>query len=124
MRVYCFILLMLISSIGLSQPTDVILKNTASKLPNEKMALQRFLQSNIQYPDLARENSIEGCVTVLVHLNSSEKNCTTKVINGIGYGCDEEAVRLIKLLCKLRPSLLEDQPSKTDVIMNIIFKLR
>ena len=58
--------------------------------------LGEFIEANLQYPKKAREQKITGIVVVqfVVEMDGSLSN--VKVIKGIGAGCDEEAVRLIK----------------------------
>ena len=50
----------------------------------------------LKYPELAIENNISG--VVIVEMDGDE-NCmlsNPRVIKGIGYGCDEEALRMAK----------------------------
>jgi len=50
--------------------------------------------TNIIYPKEAMENGIAGTVIVKVKFDS---NCNFNVwlVSGIGYGCDEEAIRVV-----------------------------
>jgi len=66
--------------------------------PGGKEALVKFLMENIKYPDEARKNKVEGVVHISYDVDHSGKITAEKVIHGIGYGCDEEALRLVKLL--------------------------
>lgn len=61
-------------------------------------ALNQFISSKLQYPEKALKHKIEGNVKVKYTLNSKGKVIKTKLLNGIGFGCDEEAIRLVKLL--------------------------
>ncbi len=55
-----------------------------------------YLKANVQYPTSARANRIEGEVTVSFVVKSDSTFGDFKVIKGIGFGCDEELIRLIK----------------------------
>jgi TonB family protein len=59
-------------------------------------AYKQYLEKNIRYPELAKTNKTEGRVTVefTVEPNGTLANFT--IIRGIGSGCDEELIRLIK----------------------------
>ena len=52
----------------------------------------------MRYPEEALQQRVEGSVTVRYDTNVFGAVVDAKVIHGIGYGCDEEAVRLVKLL--------------------------
>ena len=66
--------------------------------PGGSKAYREFIQSNLVYPKEAIENKIEGSVFAEYEVDFEGKVKTAKILHGIGYGCDEEALRLIKLL--------------------------
>lgn len=61
-------------------------------------AMKVFIKQQLSYPKKAKAKKIEGTVYVRYTINYKGKVIDTKIISGIGYGCDEEAVRLVKLL--------------------------
>ncbi|HOP04706.1 MAG TPA: energy transducer TonB [Tenuifilaceae bacterium] len=63
-----------------------------------KELLRKFLAENLKYPAEALEKGIQGDVIVAYKINSKGEVFDATVEKGIGYGCDEEAVRLVKLL--------------------------
>ncbi len=60
-------------------------------------AFRKFVSENMQYPKEALENDIEGIVHLKIDINFKGKVIGAKVMKGIGYGCDKEAIRIIKL---------------------------
>jgi TonB family protein len=66
--------------------------------PGGKKALDDFIKSHLQYPEEAIKNKVEGTVAVEYDVDVFGKVILTKVKHGIGYGCDEEAVRLVEML--------------------------
>ncbi|HNV50455.1 MAG TPA: energy transducer TonB [Bacteroidales bacterium] len=68
------------------------------KYPGGKAAFQEFIRKNLKYPPEALKNKIEGAVHIKYRVNGLGKVVEAKVIHGLGYGCDEEALRLIWLL--------------------------
>jgi len=66
--------------------------------PGGPKAMVAFIQSQLQYPEAAQEAKIQGSVHVQVSINHLGAVIQAKVISGIGYGCDEEALRVSKLL--------------------------
>lgn len=68
------------------------------QFPGGKAAFQEFIRTNLQYPKAAIENKIEGTVHVAYHVDGLGNVLDCVVTHGIGYGCDEEAVRIIMLM--------------------------
>ncbi len=66
--------------------------------PGGKKALDEFVKSNLRYPEEALNNKIEGTVSVEYDVDVFGKVILAKVKHGIGYGCDEEALRIVELL--------------------------
>lgn len=66
--------------------------------PGGKDAFIEFIHSNLKYPELALANKIEGFVHLSYEVNNLGEIVSVHVKKGLGYGCDEEAVRLIRLL--------------------------
>lgn len=73
--------------------------------PGGKDKMIQFLNEQIQYPQLARENEIEGKVYTQFVVNVDGSLSNLKVVRGIGYGCDEEALRIIRLMPQWLPGL-------------------
>lgn len=61
-------------------------------------AMRKFIGTNMVYPEKALSNGIEGTVTVKFTINHKGKVIEAKTIHKLGYGCDEEALRLVRLL--------------------------
>ena len=57
--------------------------------------LMRYVKQNISYPTVAREIGVEGIVYVSFVVNESGNVESAKVMKGIGYGCDEEVIRVV-----------------------------
>jgi len=91
--------------------------------PGGNDALFKFMLQNLKYPELAREKKTMGTVFVyfVVKANGSVDNVRIK--RGIGDGCDEEAVRVVRLMPKWVPG--EDKGKKVNVsfYLPVQFKL-
>ncbi len=61
-------------------------------------AMRLFIAQQMRYPKAALEQKIEGTVYIKYSINYQGKVVNTKVISSLGHGCDEEAIRLVKLL--------------------------
>jgi len=61
-------------------------------------AFKKFIKDNLKYPKEAFEKKVEGTVLVRYDIDYKGRVTDAKVKKGIGHGCDEEAMRVIKLL--------------------------
>jgi len=81
-----------------------------------------FITNNLKYPPEAIKNKIEGTVIVKYEINDKGHITHTKIISGIGYGCDEEAERVVRLL-EFKVSKSRDLKFKFYKTIQIHFKL-
>jgi len=59
---------------------------------------KEFIAHNQQYPKEALEAGVEGSVVVGYEINDNGDVVSPHVLKGLGYGCDEEALRLVRML--------------------------
>lgn len=90
--------------------------------PGGQPAMKDFLRKELQYPLEAREAKIEGSVLVQFTVNHLGAVVHTKVISGIGYGCDEEAERVVNAL-QFEADKNRGYKSKTTQTLGIHFRL-
>jgi protein TonB len=69
-----------------------------AEYPGGSEALKKFVKENLRYPQEAVLHRVEGKVFLKYEVNDKGKVHSVVVVNGIGYGCDEEAKRIVKLL--------------------------
>jgi len=86
-------------------------------------AFYKYAASEIRYPIEARQNGVEGQVDVQFVVEKDGSLSTVKAINGIGSGCDEEAVRVVQNASKFRPGSQRGKKLRVQMEIPIIFKL-
>ncbi|MFC1731201.1 energy transducer TonB [candidate division KSB1 bacterium] len=84
---------------------------------------QLFLRKNIKYPELAREIGIEGIVHIGFIVEKDGSLSNIKLLRGIGGGCDEEALRVSKMMPDWNPGTQRNKPVRVKMSMPIHFKL-
>ena len=85
--------------------------------------LFEFIGNNVVYPQEAKEAGIEGKVFVEFYIERDGTVCDAKVLRGIGYGCDEEALRVIGLMPEWSPGKQRGKAVRVRYTMPINFKL-
>ncbi len=61
-------------------------------------AFKEFIAENVRYPEAALEAKVEGTVIVEYDIFDNGDVGNPRVLKGLGYGCDEEAIRVVSLL--------------------------
>ena len=83
----------------------------------------QFLQQNIKYPQMARESGIQGTVYVTFVVEKNGAVSDVRVLRGIGGGCDEEAIRVIRAMPKWNAGKQRGKPVRVQFNMPIKFTL-
>lgn len=76
------------------QPFTVV--EQMPEFPGGDAARVRFLQENIVFPQMAKESGITGTVYITFVVGKDGKLSNFRILRGIGGGCDEEAIRVLK----------------------------
>lgn len=99
------------------------LVDVVPEFPGGLEAFGRFLASHIRFPATARENHIQGRVIVSFIVEKDGTLSNVKVTQGIGGGCDEEAVRVIKMCPSWKPGMQNGKPVRVQYSVPISFSL-
>lgn len=94
------------------------------EFPGGPAKLLEYIQKNLEYPEAARENEIQGRVFVGFIVEEDGSVSNVKILRGIGYGCDEEAIRLVNSLPKFKPGKQRGKPIRVQYNLPIVFKLK
>ena len=89
----------------------------------ELTELVEFLESNLVYPELGRENGIEGIVIIEFTVAIDGSIQEPKVVQGLGLGFDKEAIRLVNMMPKWKPAQQGIRAVNSKVRMPIAFSL-
>ena len=94
------------------------------QFPGGDQAMMDFVAKNVQYPEEAKEKEISGRVMVGFIVEKDGSISDVKVVKGIGGGCDEEAVRVVKAMPKWKPGKEKGKPVRVSYMMPFTFKLQ
>ncbi len=92
--------------------------------PGGEVELQRYLNKNIDYPIMARESGIQGRVYVTFVVETNGSITDVRVMRGIGGGCDEEAVRVVKMMPKWTAGMQRGRPVRVQFNLPVRFVLQ
>jgi protein TonB len=94
------------------------------EFPGGDANLYKFLAENIKYPQMAKESGIQGRVFVTFVVERDGKVSDVRVLRGIGGGCDEEAVRVVKAMPKWTPGKQRGKSVRVQYNLPVKFTLQ
>ena len=97
------IICLLISSTAFAQSDKKDETKYTEKKPVPSVDVPKYLGANIHYPAEARRNNIQGRVEVKFIVDKHGRVRDVTVAKGIGGGCDEEAIRVVKKMPRWKP---------------------
>ena len=82
------------------------------EFPGGSMEMMKFIQNNIVYPKNAKEKNISGKLFLKYIINADGTISNIKILKGVAGcpECDEEGVRVVKLMPKWKPGMLNGKP--------------
>ncbi|HTN45019.1 MAG TPA: TonB family protein [Flavipsychrobacter sp.] len=94
-----------------------------SQMPEFDGDLDAYLTRNLKYPALARENDIQGRISVQFVVNADGSISEATLLKSIGGGCDEEALRVVKGMPRWKAGRNNGEAVRVYVILPINFSL-
>lgn len=93
-----------------------------SAVPAGGMAgLYQYLDKNVRYPESAKKKKVEGKVFVEFVVERDGRVTRPRVLAGLGYGCDEEAIRLITGYARWTPGKMYGRPQRQLYVLPVQF---
>lgn len=84
----------------------------------------KWVNQNLVYPEIAKENGVQGRVTMQFTVNPDGSVSNVKVLRGVDPSLDQEAVRVISMSPKWTPGKQRDRAVKVTYTFPVIFQLR
>lgn len=91
--------------------------------PGGVFKFYEYLSKNIKYPTMAADNEIEGNVFVSFVVEKDGSLTDIKVDRRLGYGTDEEALRVLKMSKRWNPGMQNGRPVRVKYNIPIKFSL-
>ncbi len=107
-------------------PEEPVIFVTAEKMPEFKggdRALLKYIAEHVVYPEMAKENDIQGTVFVKFVVNELGKVTDVEILRGIDPLLDKEALKVIKSLPDWKPGFQSGKNVKVRMQVPIKFKL-
>ena len=84
----------------------------------------KWVQSKLVYPEIAKENGVQGRVTLQFTVEKDGSVTNVKVLRGVDSSLDKEAVRVVQSSPKWKPGKQRDRTVKVTYTFPVMFQLR
>ena len=106
------------------EPQVFFIVEDMPEFPGGELALRKYIAENVRYPEMAKENDIQGTVYVrfVVDTDGSVKN--VEVIRGVDQLLDKEAIRVVQSLPKWKPGKQRGKAVRVSYQLPVYFRLQ
>ena len=106
------------------EATPIRVAEVMPQFPGGDLKLLEFISKNIKYPQLARETGTQGRVYISFVVEPDGSISNVELLRGIGAGCDEEAMRVVKAMPKWLPGRQCGKAVRVMYNLPVNFKLQ
>jgi protein TonB len=106
------------------QSTVFTVVDKMPEFPGGDDSLLKFINMNTTYPDSAKAEGITGRVYVTFVIDESGKVTDAKILRGLGYGCDEEVLRVMSIMPLWSSGMQNGKAVKVQYNLPFVFSLR
>ena len=103
--------------------TELVIVEQKAEFPGGELEMMKYLGRNIKYPTAASRKNVSGTVFVSFEVGKHGNISKPEVIKGLGYGLDDEAVRVVWNMPKWTPAKQHGQAVAVEYTLPIEFKL-
>ena len=93
------------------------------EFPNGEDAMMQYIAEQVKYPAEAKKAGAQGRVFIGFIVEPDGSLSNFKVLRGIGYGCDEEALRVAQSMPKWNPGMQRGKAVRVSYLISVIFQL-
>ncbi len=104
-------------------PIDFAVVEEKPLFPGGDAALMQFIANNTKYPEIAKENGIQGRVFVQFVIDINGKVTSVRIARGVDPYLDQEALRVVKMIPNWTPGRQRGQAVPVNFIVPINFRL-
>lgn len=93
------------------------------QFPGGLQEFSKWLTRNLKYPKQLEAAKVEGRVVAEFMINTDGSVTDVKIVNSLHPLCDNEVLRVLRLMPRWTPGIENDHPCRTKVCVPVIFKL-
>ena len=102
----------------------MLVEEKPSFMGGDANVFSKWVNERLEYPEIAKENGVQGRVTLQFTVNTDGSVSNVKVLRGVDPSLDKEAVRVVSMSPKWTPGKQRDRAVKVTYTFPVIFQLR
>ena len=106
-----------------NEPLDFRVVEDLPQFPGGAVEFMKWLTKNLKYPAVAQQRKVQGRVVAQFIVNQDGSVSDIQVVERLSTECDREALRVLRMMPKWQPGLMNAKPCRTKVCIPIVFKL-
>ena len=107
-----------------SDTTIYVIAEQMPEFPGGQKQMFSYISEHIHYPNSALKDGIQGKVYLRIVIEKDGSVSNIRVLRGLGYGCDKEAVRVVSNMPLWKPAILNEKNVRAFVSIPVRFKLQ
>ena len=93
------------------------------QFPGGPVEFMKWLTRNLKYPKEMEEQKITGRVVAEFIVNLDGSVTDVNIIASLSPQCDQEVLRVLRMMPRWTPGIQNDQPCRTKVCIPVVFKI-
>ncbi len=111
------------AEIKVEEPMETYRIELQPEFMGGQKAMMEYLYKNLKYPNPAIKSGVSGRVHLQFTIEPDGSLSNVSVLKGIGFGCDEEAMRVVKLMPNWKPGKQSGRAVRVKFNLPIVFSL-
>ena len=105
------------------EPLDFRVVEDLPQFPGGAVEFMKWLTKTLKYPAVAQQRKVQGRVVAQFIVNQDGTVSDIQVVERLSNECDREALRVLRMMPKWQPGVMNAKPCRTKVCIPIVFKL-
>lgn len=104
-------------------PVDFRVVEDLPQFPGGAAEFMKWLTKNLRYPASAQYSKTKGRVVAEFIVNKDGSVSDLQVVEHLNLACDNEVLRVLRMMPKWQPGLMDAKPCRTKVCIPVVFNM-
>ena len=116
---------MSLASLGVdpNNPLNFHIAEELPQFPGGAVEFMKWLTKHLRYPTKARQQSVQGRVVAVFYVEKDGNISGIKVTKSLSPECDQETLRVLRMMPRWKPGIMNDRPCRSKVCIPVVFRL-
>ena len=105
------------------EPVDIRVVEDLPQFPGGAAEFMKWLTKNLKYPASAQKQKVKGRVVAEFIINKDGSVSDLQLVEHLNLACDNEVLRVLRMMPKWEPGVMNAQPCRTKVCIPVVFNL-